>query len=68
MTTSDHKTDRPRRLVDRREARARLGGISAPTLDRIRRSGQLACVRVGRRVFFLTEDLDAYIAGHREGT
>jgi excisionase family DNA binding protein len=55
-------------LLDKQKAQAALGGISRPTLDRLRRSGELGAVRVGRRVFFLADDVAAYIERHREAT
>lgn len=70
MTSHDHSeyaTSR-RVLLDKQNTQAALGGISRPTLDRLRRSGEIACVRVGRRVFFLADDVDAYIARNRVST
>ncbi len=59
--------DRPE-LLDRLETQARLGGVSRPTLDRIRQRGELPVVRIGRRVFFQADDVNAYIARQRETT
>ena len=60
-----YREDR-RALVDERAARQVLGGISRPTLSRIRQRGELAEVKIGRRVFFRLDDLDDYIERHRE--
>jgi Helix-turn-helix domain len=59
-------TGEPTALLDEQAARAELGGISHATLWRIRRRGELASVRIGRRLFFRPADLDAYIERHRE--
>ena len=48
------------------DARAELGGISRATLLRLRQRGELAFVRVGRRVFFRPRDLEDYIERNRE--
>jgi excisionase family DNA binding protein len=53
-------------LLDEPAARAVLGGISRPTLSRIRQRGEIAEVRIGRRVFFRLDDLDEYIERNRE--
>jgi len=53
-------------LLTEDAARAELGGISRPTLFRIRKRGEIAVVRVGRRVFFRPADVEAYIERHRE--
>lgn len=53
-------------LLDKPQAQARLGGISRQTLDRLRLRGELGVVRIGRRVFFLADDLDAYVERNRE--
>ena len=47
-------------------AREELGGISRPTLFRIRQRGEIAVVRVGRRVFFRPADVTAYIDRNRD--
>jgi excisionase family DNA binding protein len=67
MTSHDRAgyAETRRALLDKQDAQAALGGISRPTLDRLRRNGEIACVRVGRRVFFLADDLDDYIARNR---
>jgi excisionase family DNA binding protein len=56
----------PDSLLSERTARERLGGISRPTLWRLRQQGELTCVRVGRRILFSAADLDDYITRHRE--
>ena len=68
MTTHDTPgySEAPRALVNVKAARELLGGISRPTLSRIRRRGELAEVKIGRRVFFRPDDLDDYIERHRE--
>jgi excisionase family DNA binding protein len=53
-------------LLNERDARAALGGISRPTLSRIRERGEIAEVKIGRRIFFRLQDLDDYIERHRE--
>ena len=53
-------------LLSEKAARAVLGGISRPTLSRIRQRGELAEVKIGRRVFFRADDLEDFIERHRE--
>ena len=53
-------------LLDKDRARLALGEISRQTLDRLRRRGELADVRIGRRVFFRPEDIDDYIERRRQ--
>jgi hypothetical protein len=53
-------------LLDEQATRAELGGISHATLWRIRQRGELACVRIGRRLFFRPSDVEAYIERNRE--
>lgn len=55
-------------LLDEENARVELGGISRATLFRIRRRGELASVRIGRRLFFRPIDVQAYIERSREPT
>jgi Helix-turn-helix domain len=55
-----------RMLLSEDAARAALGGISRPTLFRIRQRREIAVVRVGRRVFFRPVDVEAYIERNRE--
>lgn len=68
MSTHDRAGYDPSRpvLLDKPGTQAALGGISRPTLDRLRRRGEIAAVRIGRRVFFLVDDVEAYIARNRE--
>lgn len=67
MTSHDRAGYDPTRsvLLDKQDTQAALGGISRPTLDRLRRNGEIACVRVGRRVFFLADDVENYITRNR---
>jgi excisionase family DNA binding protein len=60
---AEHRTA----LVAEEATRAALGGISRATLFRLRQRGELAYVRVGRRVFFRVVDVDDYIDRNREG-
>jgi DNA-binding transcriptional regulator PaaX len=53
--------------LNERDARAVLGDISRATLSRIRERGEIAEVKIGRRVFFRLQDLDDYIERNREG-
>ncbi len=54
------------RLLSEPATRARLGGISRMTLVRIRERGELPAVHIGRRRFFLVDDVDVYIDRNRE--
>jgi excisionase family DNA binding protein len=66
---TSHETSRydgSRMLLPEDATRAALGGISRPTLFRIRQRGEIAVVRVGRRVFFRPADVEAYIERNRE--
>jgi excisionase family DNA binding protein len=54
-------------LLAEEATKAALGGISRATLFRLRQRGELAYVRVGRRVFFRAVDVDEYIERNREG-
>ncbi len=54
-------------LLTEEDARAHLGGISRATMIRLRQRGDLACVRIGRRVLFRLFDLDAYVEQRVEG-
>lgn len=51
-------------LVPKAEAARRLG-VSKDTVDHFRAAGSLPFVRIGGRVMFLAEDIDAFIAAHR---
>jgi excisionase family DNA binding protein len=53
-------------LLSEEAARAELGGISRPTLFRLRQRGEIGCVRIGRRLFFRPADIEAYVERHRE--
>ncbi len=55
-----------RLLLSEDAARAALGGISRPTLFRLRQRGEIGCVRIGRRLFFRPDDLVAYVERHRQ--
>jgi excisionase family DNA binding protein len=57
---------RTAQLLNKSETRALLGGISLPTLNRLRQRGELPAVRIGRRAFFRVDDVEAFIARHRE--
>lgn len=50
----------PNRLIDRPSACFRLG-ISAGTLDKLVRTGELPVYRIGRAVRFRLGDLDAFV-------
>lgn len=52
-------------LLDKQAAQNALGGISIATLDRMLLRGELPHVKIGRRVFVLRDDIDAYIQAHR---
>jgi hypothetical protein len=47
-------------LVDAPEARRLLGGIAEGLLRARTKSGEIPCVRIGRRVFYRPADLDLY--------
>jgi hypothetical protein len=42
-----------------------LGGISTRMVDKLRRRGLLPARSIGRRVFFLREDLERFLAAAR---
>lgn len=48
-------------LKDKSQGRAWLGGISPAGIDRLIASGKLPYVKIGARVFFRQEDLDAFV-------
>jgi len=54
------------RVFSKKEACLFLG-IKLTKLDGLRRKGQLAYVQVGDRIFFLLEDLEAFIRRNRHG-
>jgi excisionase family DNA binding protein len=58
--------EHPTALLPDDEARAHLGAISRTTLWRLRRRGEIGCVRIGRRVLYPVGELDAYIERNRE--
>jgi hypothetical protein len=64
--TSEYPARQTGRLLSEPATRARLGGISRMTLVRIRERGELPAVHIGRRRFFLVDDVDAYIDRNRE--
>jgi len=53
--------DDSRRLLNRTEARAYLGGIGTTLIWRLEIDGELRAVRIGRRVMYRREDLDRFI-------
>lgn len=53
-----------RGLLSREEAQAYLG-IGATMLWKLEAEGKVAAVRIGRRVLFRREDLDAFVEGCR---
>jgi excisionase family DNA binding protein len=64
--TSGYVEPRPDRLLSEEATRAQLGGISRATLFRLRQRGEIASVRIGRRVLFRVTDVDDYVERHRE--
>ena len=48
-------------LVDEPEARRLLGGLCAKTMYNLRRSGELAWIKIGSRVMYDVADLRAFI-------
>lgn len=58
--------EKPRLADERltRAAAAQVLGISVRKLDDLRRCGELACIRVGRRVLFAKAALDAFARTH----
>jgi excisionase family DNA binding protein len=55
----------PPLLVSEREA-GRLLGVTARTVYELRKSGELAAVRIGARVLYSRNDLTAFIASRRQ--
>ena len=53
-------------LVDEREARRLLGGLSPKTMFNLRRRGDLTAVKIGSRVMYDVADLRRFIE-HRKG-
>lgn len=49
-------------------AQHRGGELTAYWVYEAARLGELPCVRIGRKVRFLREDLDTYVARHRRST
>jgi excisionase family DNA binding protein len=54
------------KLYDVQRAREALG-VSAPTLFRLVKRGELAAVKLGRRTLFRPADLEALIERHLRG-
>jgi hypothetical protein len=48
-------------LVDEREARRLLGGLCAKTMYNLRRTGDLAGVKIGSRIMYDVADLRRFI-------
>lgn len=53
-------------VVDEQTAADKLY-LSVPYLRKLRNTGQLPCVRIGRSVRFLVSDLEAFAQAHRVG-
>jgi hypothetical protein len=51
----------PPLLVDEREARRLLGGLSVKTMYNLRRSGELPSVKIGSRIMYDPTDLRAFV-------
>ena len=60
-----HSVESEARLLSVRDTADRLG-ISLSTLDRIRRSGEIGCTRIGRRVLFSPNQIDIYVKQQSE--
>lgn len=60
---NDHQTPRGHSLE---EARALLGGISAPTIHKIIKSGDLDTYTVGRRRFVTSQAIHEYMDRHKD--
>ena len=58
--------DSPQKLLSIEEF-LKLIPISRPTIYRLVKAGRLFPVRVGRRVFFRSEDVDAFIRSCSDG-
>ena len=52
-------------LINMKNARAYIGGVSRWTIMRAVDAGTLRCVRIGRRVMFAPEDLSAFAKRQR---
>lgn len=48
-------------LVDEREARRLLGGLCAKTMYNLRKSGDIASVKIGTRTMYDPADLRAFV-------
>src|SRR4051794_15884597 len=55
----------PRQLFDR-ESLASYLRLSTDTIDRLVKAGRLPCVRIGSQVRFTREDVETFIAQHRQ--
>ena len=51
----------PPRLFSQKKACEYLGGLSIDVLKGLRHRGELASVRIGRRIYLKKEDLDALV-------
>jgi helix-turn-helix protein len=54
-------------LVDEREARRLLGGLSTKTLFNLRRAGALPFIKIGSRVMYDLGELRHFIERHKGG-
>jgi hypothetical protein len=54
-------------LVNEREARRLLGGLSAKTMFNLRRAGELATVKIGSRVMYDLAELRRFIERKKGG-
>ena len=60
-------TTTPRLLLSVPEAAKALGRISERTLFSLTASGEIRCVRIGRRVLYSVEELQRFIQQHEKG-
>ncbi|MBE2320409.1 helix-turn-helix domain-containing protein [Solirubrobacter sp. CPCC 204708] len=56
----------PCRPLFDRESLANHLRLSTDTIDRLVKAGRLPCVRIGSQVRFTNDDVEAFIANHRQ--
>lgn len=67
MTQTCEVNDKLKQVLLSRIEAAYVLGVSGPTVDKLRNSGELPFVKLGRRRFYEIGDLHALIARNKEG-
>jgi len=65
-STTEPAAAAPLRPLFDRESLANYLRLSTDTIDRLVKAGRLPCVRIGSQVRFTSDDVDTFIASHRQ--